>query len=77
MKLKSGVRRMLKKLRDCMTWIFTNEQEKSRPRNFDADVHYFDAKMFYNDLDNPEDYYLRVSPADENRFVRKDEVDDN
>ena len=77
MKLKNRMKKMLKKLRDTMTWIFTNEHEKSKSGNRNADVHYFDAKMFYNDLDNPEDYYLRVSPAEENRFVRKDEVDDN
>lgn len=75
------MKKILKKLHDIMTWIFKNDSDKPKKstklRNFDVDVHYFDAKMFYNDLDNPEDYYLRVSPADENRFVRKDEVDDN
>ena len=75
------MKKILKKLRDCMTWIFKNDSEKpkktSKLRNFDTGVHYFEATGFYNDLDNPEDYYLKVSPTEENRFVRKDEVDDN
>ena len=74
------MKKMLKKLRRWVDWVFTNEQrvlEKPKPKSFDTNVHYFDATMFYNDLDNPEDYYLRVSPTEENRFVRKDEVDDN
>ena len=63
-----------------MTWIFKNDlrkPKKSRLGNFDADVHYFEATGFYNDLDNPKDYYLKVVPDGDNEFVRKDEVDDN
>lgn len=64
-----------------MTWIFKNDSEKpkksSKLRNFDAGVHYFEATGFYNDLDNPKDYYLKVVPGGDNEFVRKDEVDDN
>ena len=63
-----------------MTWIFTNDSKKpkkSKLGNFDADVHYFEATTFYNDLENPEEYYLKVVPGGENEFVRKDEVDDN
>ncbi len=78
MKLKNGIKKMLKKLHDWMTWIFKNDSEKSKKREESNEgVHYFEATGFYNDLDNPKDYYLRVSPAEENRFVRKDEVDDN
>ena len=40
-------------------------------------VQYFEAKHFFNDLDIPDDYYLRVSPIEKNIFVRKDEIDDN
>jgi hypothetical protein len=32
--------------------------------------------MFYNDLNDPENYYLRVSSNSKNVFVRKDEVTD-
>lgn len=38
-------------------------------------VKYFDARHFYNDLDNPDDYYLMVgSNGSENKFVKKDTV---
>ncbi len=37
-------------------------------------VKYFEARMFFNDLDNSDDYYLKVSPTEKNVFVRKDEV---
>jgi len=69
---------MLKKLHDWMTWIFTNDPEESK-KSTDSEegVHYFDAKHFYNDLDNQEDYYLKITPGKEHEFVRKDEVDDN
>lgn len=39
-------------------------------------INYFEAKMFYNDLNDPENYYLRVSSNSKNVFVRKDEVTD-
>ena len=32
--------------------------------------------MFYNDLNDPENYYLKVSSNSKNVFVRKDEVTD-
>ncbi len=35
-------------------------------------VHYFEARMFFNDLDTPDDYYLRVSSMKQNEFVKKD-----
>ena len=57
-----------------MNLIFKNETKK-QTQSTSEDVRYFDAKMFYHDLDNPEDYYLRVSSIEKNRFVRKDEVD--
>ena len=35
-------------------------------------IKYFDAKHFYNDLDNQDDYYLMVtSNGSENKFVKK------
>ena len=37
-------------------------------------IKYFEAKMFYNDLNDPENYYLKVSSNSKNVFVRKDEV---
>jgi len=38
---------------------------------------YFEAKSFYNDLDNENDYYLKLSKIGEkNIFVRKDEIND-
>ena len=37
-------------------------------------VKYFEAKTFFNDLDNPDEYYLKVSSVGKNVFVRKDEV---
>ena len=37
-------------------------------------VKYFEAKTFFNDLDKPDEYYLKVSPTEKNVFVRKDEV---
>lgn len=40
-------------------------------------VRYFEARYFYNDLDDPENYYLRVSSSEKNVFVRKDEVEKN
>jgi hypothetical protein len=55
-----------------MTGIFTKDTKQPEQRE---DVHYFEATGFYNDLDNPEDYYLKVAPREENEFVRKDEVD--
>jgi hypothetical protein len=30
--------------------------------------------MFYNDLDDPEDYYLKVSSSEKNEFVKKDTI---
>ena len=66
---------MLKKLRNWVTWIFTKETEKLRENS--EDVSYYDAKHFRNDLENQEDYYLKVVRGGENEFVRKDEVDDN
>ena len=67
--------KMLKKLRDWMTWIFTKESKKREESC--EDVSYFDTKHFRNDLENPEDYYLKVVRNGKNEFVRKDEVDDN
>ena len=50
----------------------------SKKKNLRSEtVHHFEARMFYNDLDTPDDYYLRVSSTEKNKFVRKDEVDDN
>lgn len=46
---------------------------KTQPNN----VRYFKAKYFYNDLDDPENYYLKVSSSEKNVFVRKDEVEKN
>ena len=63
---------MLKKLRKWVMWIFTKSSVKAP-----EDVHYFDAKHFHNDLENQEDYYLKITPGKEHEFVRKDEVDDN
>lgn len=37
-------------------------------------VRYFEARMFYNDLDDPEDYYLKVSSSEKNEFVKKDTI---
>ena len=76
--LKNGKRTMLKKLRDWMTWIFTKDSgESKKSEESEEDVQYFDTKHFHNDLENPEDYYLKVVRGGENEFVRKDEVDDN
>ena len=71
---KNKKRKMLKKLRNWIVWIFTKDSKKCEPTE---EVHYFDAKHFYHDLDNEEDYYLKIVPGGENEFVRKDEVDDN
>ena len=46
---------------------------QTQPNN----VRYFKAKYFYNDLDDPENYYLKVSSSEKNVFVRKDEVEKN
>ena len=40
-------------------------------------INYFEAKMFYNDLNDPENYYLKVSSSEKNVFVRKNEVEKN
>lgn len=38
---------------------------------------YYDAKYFHNDLDNQNDYYLKLcNNGGERVFVRKDEIDD-
>jgi hypothetical protein len=37
-------------------------------------INYFEAKMFYNELDDPENYYLRVSSTQKNIFVRKEDA---
>ena len=53
-------------------------KSKSRSKNKKVttdDARYFPARHFYNDLDNEDDYYLKVSASENNRFVRKDEVD--
>ena len=39
-------------------------------------INYFEAKMFYNELDDPENYYLRVSSTQKNIFVRKEDATD-
>jgi len=55
-----------------------NGKSKSRSKNKKVttdDAKYFPAKYFYNDLDNEDEYYLKVSPSEDNRFVRKDSVD--
>jgi|TARA_B110000495_G_scaffold184926_1_gene182330 hypothetical protein len=62
---------MLKKIRNWMIWIFTKDTNQHEHRD---DIHYFDAKHFFNDLDNQEDYYLKITPGKEHEFVRKDEV---
>ena len=46
---------------------------KTQPNN----VRYFKAKYFYNDLDDVENYFLRVCSSEKNVFVRKDEVEKN
>ena len=82
--LKNGKRTMLKKLRDWMTWIFTNDSDESKKSEeskkraeSDDEVHYFEASWFFNDLENEDDYYLKVIPGEETEFVRKEEIDDN
>lgn len=61
-----------------MTWIFKNDSEKSKKHEESNEgVHYFEASWFFNDLDNEDDYYLKVIPGGETEFVRKDKVDDN
>jgi hypothetical protein len=52
-----------------------NLKSKSNQSQSDS-VKYFEARMFFNDLDNPEDYYLKVSSVGKNVFVRKDEVNE-
>ena len=37
-------------------------------------IKYFEARTFFNDLDNPNEYYLKVSSTEKNFFVRKDEI---
>tara|TARA_A100001037_G_scaffold63293_1_gene55364 strand:+ start:70476 stop:70700 length:225 start_codon:yes stop_codon:yes gene_type:complete len=55
-----------------------NLKNKNRKKNLRSEsVQYFEAKMFFNDLDNPDDYYLRVSSTSKNEFVRKDTLNDN
>lgn len=55
-----------------------NLKNKNRKKNLRSEsVQYFEARMFFNDLDNPDDYYLRVSSTSKNEFVRKDKIDDN
>ena len=66
------LKKMLKKLRKWVMWIFTKAPVKAP-----EDAHYFDAKQFFNDLENQDDYYLKITPGKEHEFVRKDEVDDN
>jgi hypothetical protein len=51
---------MLKKLRNWVTWIFTKE---SVTPESPEDVHYYDAKHFFNDLENQDDYYLKITQA--------------
>ena len=67
-------KKVLTKLRNWMTWIFSKDVKKCESRE---EVHYFDAKHFFNDLENQDDYYLKITPGKEHEFVRKDEVDDN
>ena len=50
-----------------------NLKDKSNQSQSDS-VKYFEAKTFFNDLDNPDEYYLKVSSVGKNVFVRKDEV---
>ena len=65
---------MLKKIRKWMSWVFTKDAKQHERQE---DIHYFDAKHFFNDLENQDDYYLKITPGKEHEFVRKDEVDDN
>ena len=46
---------------------------ETQPNN----VRYFKARYFYNDLDDAENYYLRVRTSEKNVFVKKDEVEKN
>ena len=52
-----------------------NLKSKSNQSQSDS-VKYFEARMFFNDLDNPDDYYLKVSSVGKNVLVRKDEVNE-
>lgn len=55
-----------------------NLKNKNQKKNLRSEsVQYFEARMFFNDLDNPDDYYLRVSSSEKNEFVKKDAVDGN
>jgi hypothetical protein len=50
-----------------------NLKNKNQKKNLRSEsVQYFEARMFFNDLDNPDDYYLRVSSSEKNEFVKKD-----
>jgi hypothetical protein len=62
---------MLSNLRGKLN-LRKNRQTREVPK--DDPVHYFDAKHFFNDLENQEDYYLKITPGKEHEFVRKDEV---
>ena len=49
--------------------------KSNNPQSQTESVKYFDAKHFYNDLDNPDDYYLMVrSTSGKNEFVKKDTI---
>ncbi len=49
--------------------------KSNNPQRQSDSVKYFDARHFYNDLDNQDDYYLMVgSGGSENRFVKKDTI---
>jgi hypothetical protein len=60
--------------------MLSNQSGKKRLKNKQSQskcesVKYFDARHFYNNLDNQDDYYLMVrSNGSENKFVKKDTV---
>jgi len=49
--------------------------KSNNPHRQSDSVKYFDARHFYNDLDNQDDYYLMVgSDGSENKFLKKDTI---
>ena len=54
-------------------WKLKKSKPKSQSKQ--TDVKYYDAKYFYNNLENENDYYLRISSCEENRFIKKNEID--
>ena len=72
-KLPRNMKRIIKMFFQLPSNLVGKLKSKNPKTNLQKNelVQYFEAKHFFNDLDIPDDYYLRVSPIEKKYICKK------